>query len=113
MKILQPLFTDFIAENDDYDLSQIYIEKKVFDPNSCRWIDKSAIDNFQEALYKEMKSEKLAKYEKKRMPINSPTLLLFHILSVPWRTENLKEISGKINIMILLDSRKKQTGSSF
>ncbi|MEK7142190.1 MAG: type V CRISPR-associated protein Cas12a/Cpf1 [Patescibacteria group bacterium] len=75
MKILQPLFTDFIAENDDYDLSQIYIEKKVFDPNSCRWIDKSAIDNFQEALYKEMKSEKLAKYEKKENAYKFPDFI--------------------------------------
>jgi len=75
MKILQPLFADFISENDDYDLSQIYIEKKVFDPNSCRWIDKSAIDNFQEALYKEMKNEKLAKYEKKENAYKFPDFI--------------------------------------
>ena len=90
IKILKPLLADFAKKNKDYDLSQIYIEKKVFDPNSCKWINKDAIDNFQKKLFEAMKSEKLAKYEKKENTYKFPNFIALSYVKTALENEKFE-----------------------
>ena len=57
-KILKTLFGDFVKNQETDDLSQIYIDKKVFSPHSSKYIDQEGVENFQQNLEKILKKEK-------------------------------------------------------
>lgn len=59
--LLTKLFTDFVQNNNNYNLSQVYISKEGLNTILNRWVNESARQEFEEKLSKE---EKLIKFDK-------------------------------------------------
>lgn len=58
VNILEKLFTDFVDNNDEYDLSEVYITREAFNTISRRWTAQTKI--FEENLFDAMKTDKIA-----------------------------------------------------
>jgi len=60
IKVIKNLINDFVNHQYRYNLSQIYILEKVFNPNSCRYIEADKMDMFQGALNNIFKKNKIS-----------------------------------------------------
>jgi hypothetical protein len=75
IKIIKKLFSDFLGNNEKYDLEKIYISKKAFETISRKWTNET--HRFEELLYNSMKEDKLSglKYEKKEDAYKFPDFI--------------------------------------
>jgi len=66
ISVLKNLFDDFVKNWHTHNLSQIYIEEKVFNPNSCKYVDRENLESFQELLFIAMKEAKIVSSSAKK-----------------------------------------------
>ena len=64
--LLKNLFKGFTENSEKYDLYFIYIDKKVFDPNSSKYIDRENLDTFQENLFEILKKARIVSSSAKK-----------------------------------------------
>ncbi|TSC78600.1 MAG: hypothetical protein G01um101433_161 [Parcubacteria group bacterium Gr01-1014_33] len=56
--VLKELFNDFIKNNENYDLSEIYISREALNTISHRWVSAATLPEFEKSVYEVMKKDK-------------------------------------------------------
>ncbi|PJE62637.1 type V CRISPR-associated protein Cpf1, partial [Candidatus Roizmanbacteria bacterium CG10_big_fil_rev_8_21_14_0_10_39_6] len=84
--IAKNLFFDFVTNNDQYALSQIYISREAFNTISNKWTNET--ETFARYLYEAMKSEKLAKYDKQDNSYKFPDFIALSYVNIALKSEN-------------------------
>lgn len=107
IKIVKTLFSDFVLNNENYDLSKIYISKEAFNTISYKWIVEAG--KFEQLLYGAMKSDKPTglNYDKKEDSYKFPDFIALNYLKTGleniapdemfWKEKYYKDIENKEN----------------
>lgn len=79
-EVLKKLFSDFVKDNDNYDLSKIYINKVGINTILLKWFDAVGRSDFEKNISTQTKKEKIVTFEKDSNSYKFPEFLaLSHI----------------------------------